>query len=82
MQSADTAKVLALIAAACASEEVLAERDVDLFEAGLLDSLAFVELLVGFEDTFGVVIPPTGIERGEVSTVNQILALLEEHLPS
>jgi D-alanine--poly(phosphoribitol) ligase subunit 2 len=81
MNSADETKALALIIDACGSDEVLTERDLNLFEAGFLDSLAFVELLVGFEDKFGVVIPPTEVEREEISTVDRILAFLDEHLP-
>lgn len=81
MNSADESKALALIADACGSDEVLSARGVNLFEAGFLDSLAFVELLVGFEEKFGVVIQPTEVEREEVSTVDRILALLDERVP-
>ncbi len=82
MNPAVESKALDLIAEAAGSDEIRSERDVNLFEAGMLDSLAFVELLVGFEERLGVVIQPTEIEREEVSTVNKILALLDERLPS
>ncbi len=82
MNPAAESKALALIAEACSSDDVISERDIDLFEAGLMDSLAFVELLVGFEENLGVVIQPTEIEREEVSTVNRILGLLDERLPA
>ena len=81
MESTNEAKALELIAEACGSHDVLSERDVDLFEAGFLDSLAFVELLLAFEDRLGVVNAPTEIDRQEVSTVDKILALLDERLP-
>ena len=80
MQPTDETKALELIAEACGSDDVLSERDVDLFEAGFLDSLAFVELLVAFEDRLGIVIAPTEIERRDVATVDRILALLDERL--
>lgn len=80
--NADTeSRALSLIAHACASEDVLSDRELDLFESGFLDSLAFVELLVGFEEVLGVVIQPTEIERTEVSSINKILAVLDERLP-
>jgi D-alanine--poly(phosphoribitol) ligase subunit 2 len=81
MNSVAESKALALIADTCGSDDVLSERNVDLFEAGFLDSLGFVKLLVGFEEMLGVVIQPTEVEREEVSTVNKILALLDERLP-
>ena len=54
------------------------DLDLDLFEAGLLDSLGFTELLVDIEDTFGIVISPSEVEREEMATANKILALLAE----
>ena len=48
------------------------QRDVDLFEEGLLDSMAAVELLVDIEEEFGVSIAPTGVPREEMNTVNLI----------
>ena len=57
----------------CDDEAVREERDVDLFEAGLLDSLAAIEVLVGIEENFGVEIAPTAVERKEMNTVNKII---------
>ncbi len=73
-------KVLDLLVQVCGTDEILAERDVDLFEAGLLDSLGFTELLVGLSDDLGVDVAPTAVDRDEVSTVNQILHFVDERL--
>ena len=51
-------RMLDLIEEVCDDEVIREERDIDLFEAGLLDSMAAIELLVGIESEFGVVIPP------------------------
>lgn len=67
-----------LIAACAGTDEVLAEPDLDLFEAGLLDSLGFVELLTRLDDEVGVAVAPTEIDRDEVSTVNKILELVRD----
>ncbi|MDR0347067.1 MAG: D-alanine--poly(phosphoribitol) ligase subunit DltC [Coriobacteriales bacterium] len=53
------------------------ERELDLFAAGLLDSLGAIELLVAIEDAFDVQIAPTAVEREDMNTVNKIVALVE-----
>ena len=68
-----TDEVLDLIGEVCDDDAVRDERDLDLFEAGLLDSLAAIELLVGIEERFGVDIAPTAVERSEMNTPNKII---------
>lgn len=71
-------KLLDILERICEDEVVREDLDLDLFEAGLLDSLGFTELLVDIEDTFGIVISPSEVEREEMATANKILALLAE----
>lgn len=66
-------RVLEILEEICDDEAVREERDVDLFEAGLLDSLAAIEVLVGIEENFGIEIAPTAVERKEMNTVNKII---------
>lgn len=66
-------KVLDMLEDICADDAVREERDVDLFDVGLLDSLAAIEVLVGIEENFGVEIAPTAVERKEMNTVNKII---------
>lgn len=66
-------RVLEMLEEICDDEAVREERDVDLFEAGLLDSLAAIEVLVGIEENFGVEIAPTAVERKKMNTVNKII---------
>lgn len=66
-------RVLEMLEEICDDEAVREERDVDLFEAGLLDSLAAIEVLVGIEENFGIEIAPTAVERKEMNTVNEII---------
>ena len=56
------------------------ERDIDLFDAGLLDSMAAIELLVAIEEEFGVQIAPTAVDRDEMNTVNKIIHQIEVRL--
>ncbi len=69
--------MLDLLEEVCDDEAVREERDVDLFEAGLLDSMAAIEVLVGIEERFGVEIAPTEVEREEMNTVNKIVHQVE-----
>lgn len=74
----DEQTVLKLITELCGTDEVLGEPDLDLFEAGILDSMGFVELLFALEEELGLVVPPTDVDRDEVSSVNKILAFVRE----
>ena len=71
------ARMLDLIEEVCDDEVIREERDIDLFEAGLLDSMAAIELLVGIESAFGVEIAPTEVEREEMNSVNKIIHQVE-----
>ena len=66
-------RVLDMLEDICDDEAVREERDIDLFDAGLLDSLAAIEVLVAIEERFGVDIAPTAVERDEMNTVNKII---------
>ena len=70
-------RMLDLIEEECDDEVIREERDIDLFKAGLLDSMAAIELLVGIESEFGVVIAPTAVEREEMNSVNKIIHQVE-----
>ena len=80
---ADTAlenRVLDLIEEICGDDCVREERDLDLFEEGLFDSMAAIEFLVDVEAEFGVSIAPTELEHDEMNTPNKIIARIEERL--
>ncbi len=71
-------RMLDLLEEICDDEVVREERDIDLFAAGLLDSMAAIELLVAIEEEFGVEIAPTAVEREEMNSVNKIIAQVEK----
>lgn len=71
-------KILDIIVELCEDEEVRENLDMDLFEEGLLDSLAFAELLFAAEEEFGVIIAPSEIERSDINTANKIISLISE----
>ena len=73
-------KVLDILEDICDDEAVREERDIDLFDAGLLDSMASIELLVAIEEDFGVQIAPTAVDRDEMNTANKIIHQIEVRL--
>lgn len=73
-------KMLDLLEEVTDDDAVRDHRDEDLFELGLLDSMAAVELLVSIEDEFGVHIEPTEFPREQMNTVNKIMARVRERM--
>ena len=73
-------KIVELVADISGEDEVAEERDLDLFEERILDSMAAIELLVALKEEFGVSIAPTELEREEMNTVNKIIERVKERL--
>lgn len=69
-------KVLAIIEEICEDDVIYEERDINLKEEGLMDSLAFVELLVRMEE-FGIEVAPTEVTSEEIDTPNKIIQYIE-----
>ena len=72
-------KVLAIIEEICEDDVIYEERDIDLKEEGLMDSLAFVELLVRMEE-FGIEVAPTEVTYEEIDTPNKIIQYIESRV--
>lgn len=73
-------KILEMLAEICEDDVVKENTDVELFETGLLDSIAFAELLFGIEDKFGVVIAPSEIARTDIDTPQKIIDLIQSRI--
>ncbi|MFQ9514251.1 MAG: D-alanine--poly(phosphoribitol) ligase subunit DltC [Eubacterium sp.] len=71
-------KILELLEEVCEDDIIREERDMDLFEEDILDSLGFAKLLMRIEDELGVVISPSEIVRDEINTANKIIALVQK----
>ena len=69
---------LDILEEACETDEVREDLDLDLFEAGLIDSLASVMVLLAIEERTGVKLQPTDIAREDITTVNNFIKFLEE----
>lgn len=73
-------KVVDILADVSGEDDVADHMDDDLFEAGYLDSMGAVELLVDLEDDLGVSIAPTEVARSEMNTGNLIIYQVEKRL--
>jgi D-alanine--poly(phosphoribitol) ligase subunit 2 len=62
------------------SEKLLVEvdsPDADLLQAGILDSLALVQLLLHLEERFGVKVPLDELEIDDLRTITSISKMIE-----
>ena len=53
--------------------------DTDLFAAGIMDSLALVELLLRIEQTFGVEVSASDLELDDFRSLDSIARLIAFH---
>ena len=59
-------------------EDVSDMMDEDLFDAGVLDSMGAVELIVEIENRFDIRVPVTEFGRDDWNTANKIIAGIVE----
>ena len=59
-------------------EDVSDMMDEDLFDAGVLDSMGTVELIVEIENRFDIRVPVTEFGRDDWNTANQIVEGIAE----
>ena len=70
-------QVLEVLEEICEDEVVREDLDINMKEEGLMDSLAFVEMLVKIEEIFGLSIAPTEVTYEEIDTPNKVIAYIE-----
>ena len=73
-------QILEMLEAICDDEVVREDLDINLKEEGLMDSLAFVEMLVRIEENFGLSIAPTEVTYEEIDTPNKVISYIENRL--
>lgn len=69
-------KLFEVLADICEDDIVLSDPEVDLFESGLLDSIAYMELLLEIENELGISIAPSEVEKEDVNTPAKLLAVV------
>ena len=72
-------RILEILEEICEDEVVYEDKDINLKEEGLMDSLAFVELLVRLEE-FGIEVAPTEVTYEEIDAPNKIIKCVSERV--
>ena len=70
-------QVLDMLEEICEDDVVREDLDINMKEGGLMDSLAFVEMLVRIEEIFGLSIAPTEVTYEEIDTPNKVISYIE-----
>ena len=73
-------QILEMLEEICEDEVVREDLDINLKEEALMDSLAFVEMLVRIEENFGLSIAPTEVTYEEIDTPNKVISYIENRL--
>lgn len=61
----------------CETDEIREDLDMDLFEAGLIDSLSSIGILLEIEKKLGLKLQITDLEKSDISSVNNFEAFLK-----
>ena len=70
-------QVLDMLEEICEDDVVREDLDINMKEEGLMDSLAFVEMLVRIEEIFELSIAPTEVTYEEIDTPNKVISYIE-----
>ena len=70
-------QVLEMLEEICEDEVVREDLDINMKEEGLMDSLAFVEMLVKIKEIFELSIAPTEVTYEEIDTPNKVISYIE-----
>ena len=73
-------QILEMLEEICEDEVVKEDLDINLKEEGLMDSLAFVEMLVRIEENFGLSIATTEVTYEEIDTPSKVISYIENRL--
>ena len=60
----------------CETDEIFEDYDLDLIDAGYLDSFALINIIVEIERRLGIRLQPTDIKKEDVSSVNRFITFL------
>lgn len=71
---------LEILEEACETDEIKEDLDLDLFEAGLIDSLTTINIILLIEEKLGIKLQPTDFRKENISNVNNLCKFLEEKI--
>lgn len=62
----------------CETDEIFDDYDMDLLEAGYIDSFSVLNIIIEIESKIGVKLQPTDMSKDNISTVNNFIAFLSK----
>lgn len=71
-------KIAEIIARLCGADPEEIEPELELFEEGLLDSFAAIQLVMALEEAFGISLDMASLPRERIATPGAIAALIRE----
>ncbi len=72
-------QIIAILNEICGADPGEIRGDTPLFDEGLLDSFALVQLIVALEDQLSVSLDPAELERSDMATPAAIAATVAVH---
>ncbi len=69
-------KILDILSKACEDDVVKEDLNIELFETDLLDSLGFIEMVIQLEETFGITVAPSELDRAQINTPQKVIDLV------
>ena len=73
-------QIMAILNDICGAEDGELEADLNLFDAGLLDSFGVVQLLVALETHFNIILDIETLSREEISTPSRMIQRIKQAL--
>lgn len=73
----DTKQAVVAILKELTGTDVSNNLDDNLFDSGMIDSMATVEMLLELQEKFGIDIPVSEFDRSEWDTPNKVIAKVE-----
>lgn len=67
-------KILDILEDICGDDIMRKDRDIDLLEEDMMDSIDYTELLIAIEEQLGIIIAPSEVKREDMNTPNKIIA--------
>ena len=67
-----------ILESTCETDEICEDYDMDLLDAGYLDSFSLLNIIVEIEDKMGIALQPTDMKKDNIRTVNDMIRFLEQ----
>lgn len=67
-----------ILESTCETDEIFEDYDMDLLDAGYLDSFSLLNIIVEIEGKMGIALQPTDMKKDNIRTVNDMIRFLEQ----